>query len=64
MKEPPQLTEFDFIEEMRIRRWANENHVPPEQRDPSWHPLVLKEMEAIDRTRQETVGDAGEILGQ
>ena len=43
------LTEFDFIEEIRLRRWARENYVPAGQRDESWHPVVLAEMHAKDR---------------
>ena len=36
--------DVDFIEELRLRRWAHQNYVPPEQRDSSWHPVVLDEM--------------------
>ena len=36
--------ELDFIEELRLRRWARENYVPPGQREHSWHPVVLDEM--------------------
>jgi hypothetical protein len=43
------LTEFDFIEEIRLRRWARENYVPADERDDSWHPVVLAEMNAKDR---------------
>lgn len=43
------LTEFDFIEEIRLRRWARENYVPVDERDQSWHPVVLEEMHAKDR---------------
>ncbi len=35
--------DLDFIEELRLRRWARQNYVPPEQRDVSWHPVVLDE---------------------
>ena len=38
------LADLDFIEELRLRRWARENFVPVEQRLPSWHPIVLDEM--------------------
>jgi hypothetical protein len=38
------LTEVDFIEEIRLRRWARENYVPADERDESWHPVVLEEM--------------------
>lgn len=43
------LAEVDFIEELRLRRWARENHVPPENRKPTWHPIVHDEMEKKDR---------------
>jgi hypothetical protein len=42
------LTEFDFIEEIRLRRWARENYVPAGERDESWHPVVLEEMSVKD----------------
>jgi hypothetical protein len=41
-------TEIDFIEELRLRRWARENHVPREQRQASWHPIVHDEMARKD----------------
>jgi hypothetical protein len=42
------VAEFDFIEELRMRRWARENYVPTEQRKQSWHPIVHEEMEKKD----------------
>lgn len=42
------VAEVDFIEELRLRRWARENHVPPEERLPSWHPVVHEEMKKKD----------------
>ncbi len=42
------LMDVDFIEEIRLRRWARENYVPAEERDDSWHPVVLAEMRAKD----------------
>ena len=36
--------ELDFIEELRLRRWARENYVPSGQRERSWHPVILDEM--------------------
>jgi hypothetical protein len=39
---------LDFIEELRLRRWARQNYVPPEDRDTSWHPIVLDEMDKRD----------------
>jgi hypothetical protein len=40
--------ELDFIEELRLRRWARENYVPPNSRQPSWHPVVHDEMKRKD----------------
>ena len=37
--------ELDFIEELRLRRWARENYVPRSRRQVSWHPVVHQEME-------------------
>jgi hypothetical protein len=37
-------TELDFIEELRLRRWARENYVPRDRRELSWHPVILDEM--------------------
>lgn len=34
----------DFIEELRLRRWARENYVPATDRDTAWHPIILDEM--------------------
>jgi hypothetical protein len=36
--------ELDFIQELRLRRWARENYVPAGQREASWHPVVVDEM--------------------
>lgn len=38
------VTELDFIEELRLRRWARENYVPSTQRQKTWHPVVHEEM--------------------
>src|SRR5690242_15556054 len=35
------LADLDFIEELRLRRWARENFVPVEQRQSNWHPVIL-----------------------
>jgi hypothetical protein len=43
-----QLAELDFIEELRLRRWARENYVPRGQRQPSWHEIVHDEMNRRD----------------
>lgn len=40
--------EVDFIQELRLRRWARENYVPAGQREDSWHPVVLDEMSRKD----------------
>jgi hypothetical protein len=40
--------EVDFIEELRLRRWARENYVPSGRRDRSWHPVILDEMTRKD----------------
>lgn len=42
------MAELDFIEELRLRRWARENYVTPDQRKHSWHPVVHEEMEKKD----------------
>jgi hypothetical protein len=50
------LVDLDFIEELRLRRWARENFVPVEQRLPTWHPVVLEEMDRKDD--EQTVTEA------
>ena len=40
--------EVDFIEELRLRCWARENYVPRDQREKSWHPVILDEMDRKD----------------
>jgi len=40
--------EVDFIEELRLRRWAREHYVPRNQRKLSWHPVILDEMDRKD----------------
>jgi hypothetical protein len=42
------MADVDFIEELRLRRWARENYVPPPQRQISWHPVILDEMDRKD----------------
>jgi hypothetical protein len=34
----------DLIQEFRLRKWARDNYVRPEQRGRAWHPVVLEEM--------------------
>jgi len=41
--------DIDPIEEMRLRTWARRNYTPSEDRDESWHPIVLDEMTRRDR---------------
>lgn len=41
-------TELDFIEELRLRRWAREHYVPGERRELAWHPVILDEMARKD----------------
>ena len=40
--------ELDFIEELRLRRWAHENYVPRNDRSTSWHHVILDEMDRKD----------------
>jgi hypothetical protein len=40
--------DIDLIEELRLRRWARENYVPAQQRQHSWHPIVIDEMAKKD----------------
>ena len=40
--------ELDFIEELRLRRWARENYVPAAERKPTWHPVIRDEMSKKD----------------
>jgi hypothetical protein len=47
------MAELDLIEELRLRRWARENYVPPHQRQDGWHWIVLDEM-----TKKEGEGSA------
>ena len=42
-------TEVDFIEELKLRRWARENYVPQPKRDGTWHPIIHDEMGRKDR---------------
>jgi hypothetical protein len=42
------VSDLDFIEELRLRRWARENYVPPGGRQNVWHPVVHEEMEKKD----------------
>ena len=48
-------SEIDFIEELRLRRWARENYVPADERDDRWHPIILEEMYRKDGEVSEMV---------
>lgn len=52
----------DFIEEIRLRRWARENYKPAGQRDESWHPVVLDEMQAKDSEAHESETHEDELV--
>ena len=41
----------DIVKELRLRRWARENYVPVEDRDLTWHAIVLDEMANRDAER-------------
>ena len=45
------LAELDFIEELRLRRWAREHYVPADEREQAWHPVIHEEMERKDREK-------------
>jgi hypothetical protein len=45
--------DVDFIEELRLRRWAREHYVPRNQRQVSWHAVILDEMDRKDREMAE-----------
>lgn len=46
--------DVDLIEEMRLRTWARKNYLPSKDRDESWHPIVLDEMNRMDQEHRET----------
>ena len=39
---------MDMLKELRLRRWARENFVSPEERSADWHQVVLDEMRLRD----------------
>lgn len=51
------MADVDFIEELRLRRWARENFVPFEERSRTWHPIILEEM-----LRKDEETEPGEML--
>lgn len=40
---------LELTHELRLRRWARQNHVPAAERLDSWHPVILDEMDQRDR---------------
>lgn len=46
----------DFVEELRLRRWARENFCYGEARQASWHPIIHDEMRRRDL--EESFGDS------
>lgn len=40
---------MDIVKELRLRRWARENYVLPDQRSNRWDAVILNEMESMDR---------------
>jgi hypothetical protein len=47
--------ELDFIEELRLRRWARQHYVPVHEREEKWHPVVLDEMTKKDFESNESL---------
>ena len=47
------VAEVDFIEELRLRRWAREHYVSRNEREMSWHPVILDEMTRKERETAE-----------
>jgi hypothetical protein len=41
--------ELDPVEEMRLRTWARRHYAPTDERETTWHPVVLDEMRRRDR---------------
>jgi len=44
----PADNDVDIVMELRLRRWARENYVPPADRRANWHCVVLDEMRLKD----------------
>ena len=49
------VVEVDFIDELRLRRWARENYVAAPERNRAWHPIILEEMRRKDGEVSEAV---------
>ncbi len=43
---------LDAVEELRLRRWARQHFVDEDQRDETWHPVVIDEMQRRDQEHQ------------
>lgn len=39
---------LDFVEELKLRRWARQNYVSPADRPRDWHPVIREEMQLRD----------------
>jgi hypothetical protein len=50
---PSTMDTVDLVEELRLRRWARINHVPADERDLDWHPIILNEMSLKDSELEE-----------
>ena len=50
------MTRLDLVRELALRRWARENYVRASERRPTWHPVVLQEMQARDQEQAEAYG--------
>ena len=51
---------LELTHELRLRRWARLNHVPEEERDTLWHPVILDEMRQRDREAGLAAGEQTE----
>lgn len=49
--------DIDFIEELRLRRWAREHYVTASERPTNLHPVVIDEMKRKDR--EQVLASAG-----
>jgi hypothetical protein len=47
------VADVDFIEELRLRRWAREHYVPADRRESSWHPVIIDEMVRKENERNQ-----------
>jgi hypothetical protein len=51
LEAPSAEDELDAIDEMRLRTWARRHYAPAAERETSWHPVILDEMQQIDSER-------------